>query len=65
LTYNADGTIVRPLNSLAIAPEAMPVAGRVVDDKNYELGNHLGNVMVVVTDKCIDFSLTSFRGVKS
>jgi hypothetical protein len=34
-------------------------ATRTVGDKNYELSNHLGNVMVVVTDKKIGVSTTS------
>jgi RHS repeat-associated protein len=60
LSYGADGTITRPGSGIStVAADAVTNPTRTVGDKNYELSNHLGNVMVVVTDKKIGVSTTS------
>jgi hypothetical protein len=51
--YTADGNFFRPGTGTLIAGAAIPQPTRTVGDKEYELSNHLGNVMVVVSDKKI------------
>jgi RHS repeat-associated protein len=53
ITHATDGSIVRPASPGNITADAIPAVTRTVGDRNYELNNHLGNVMVVVTDKKI------------
>lgn len=50
LTYT-DGVIDRPVSPGTIAADEINDSTRIVGDKQYELSNHLGNVMVVVSDK--------------
>lgn len=50
LTYT-NGEIDRPVSPSTISADAIGDPTRLVGDKQYELKNHLGNVMVVVSDK--------------
>lgn len=65
-SYASDNSFTRPGSFTTLAADAIAPATRLVGDKAYELSNHLGNVMSVISDRKVavpgNNAVSSFEG---
>jgi len=63
--YDAQKTIIYGTNSaITLSPVNTTMFDRKLGAKSYELSNHLGNVMSVITDKKIQKNSNVFKGIE-
>jgi RHS repeat-associated protein len=60
--YDSEGRIIIAHGATDLTADALPDTNRVMRKKRYELSNHLGNVVAVISDKKLGMNTTAPTG---